>query len=78
MQALKDNKTPLQLVQMPCVTVELTKFKHDKLHLHSHGHPHHHHHHLQRQSSTSSRERLDSELHFKQSFSARSPLFSCW
>lgn len=80
-QALKDNKTPLQLVQMPCVTVELTKFKHDRLHLNSHPPPssHHHHHTIQRQNSTSSRERLDSDsLHFKQSFSARSPLFSCW
>lgn len=92
-QALKDNKTPLQLVQMPCVTVELTKLKHDRLHsIHYHQlnqqgsqqqqqtqqpTPA-----LQRQSSTQSatggRERLDSDVHFKQSFSSRSPLFSCW
>jgi hypothetical protein len=26
-QALKDNKSPLQLTQMPCITVELTKLK---------------------------------------------------
>ncbi len=88
-QALKDNKTPLQLVQMPCVTVELTKLKHDKLHhIHFHQHPS-----IQRQNSnqsssgacgagaggSSGRERLDSsDVHFKQSFSSRSPLFSCW
>jgi phosphatidylinositol 4-kinase type 2 len=66
-QALKDNKTPLQLVQMPCVTVELTKLKTERLHS------------IQRQTSTtSSRERLDSDLQYKQSFSAKSPLFSCW
>ena len=71
-QALKDNKTPLQLVQMPCVTVELTKLKQERILL-----PHQHHH-LQRQASTSSRERLDSDVQFKQIFSAKSPLFSCW
>ncbi|CAF0942331.1 unnamed protein product [Brachionus calyciflorus] len=68
-QALKDNRTPLQLVQMPCVTVELTKLKHhDKHHSslqHQHSHP-------------SARERLDSDVQFKQSFHSRSPLFSCW
>lgn len=70
-QALKDNKTPLQLVQMPCVTVELTKLKHDKSHQHSA--------HSGRRNSTTSRERHDSEnVHFKQSFSSRAPLFSCW
>ena len=31
-QALKDSKTPLQLVQMHTITVELTKLKHDKAH----------------------------------------------
>lgn len=81
-QALKDNKTPLQLVQMPCITVELTKLKHDKSQpstgsapqtpTTSHGHhpftAHVHH-----------RERLDSDhFHFKQSVSSRAPLFSCW
>jgi hypothetical protein len=29
-QALKENKTPLQLVQMPCVLVERKKFKYEK------------------------------------------------
>lgn len=77
-QALRDNKSPLQLVQMPCITVELTKLKHEKTH---------HHQQLQRQTSsatgnadseTERRERHDSEIQFKQSFSSRSPLFSCW
>lgn len=76
-QALRDNKTPLQLVQMPCITVELTKLKHEK----SHHHPTHDSNQVQRQStagSATTRERLDSEIQFKQSFSSRSPLFSCW
>lgn len=76
-QALRDNKSPLQLVQMPCVTVEMTKLKHEK----SHHHPHDlqsEHLSLQRQISGERRERLDSEVHYKQSFSSRSPLFSCW
>lgn len=78
-QALRDNKTPLQLVQMPPVTVELTKFKHEKSHHHPHSHDSTSHPNLQRQSSgTSQRERHDSEIQFKQSFSSRSPLFSCW
>ena len=47
-QALKDSKTPLQLVQMHTITVELTKLKHDKAH----------------------------QLHFKQNFSSREPLFT--
>lgn len=72
-QALKDNKSPFQLVQMPCVTVELTKFKHDK----TTNQPHTQYQ-LQHQVSTTSRERLDSDIQFKQSFSSKSPLFSCW
>ena len=78
-QALKDNKTPLQLVQMPTVTVELTKLKHDRSH-----HHHHHGHNAQQQTPQlqhqSSRERLESDiiLQFKQSFSSRAPLFTCW
>lgn len=80
-QALRDNKTPLQLVQMPPVTVELTKLKHEKSHHHPHSHESTAHPGLQRQSSATSgtqRERHDSEIQFKQSFSSRSPLFSCW
>ncbi|RNA41501.1 Phosphatidylinositol 4-kinase type 2-beta [Brachionus plicatilis] len=66
-QALKDGRTPLQLVQMPCVTVELTKLKQDKQH------------HIQAQPSyLSNRDRLDSDVELKQSFHSRSPLFSCW
>ncbi len=78
-QALKDNKTPLQLVQMPTVTVELTKLKHDRSH-----HHHHHGHNVQQHTPQlqhqSSRERLESDiiLQFKQSFSSRAPLFTCW
>ena len=64
MQALIDDKTPLQLVQMPCVTVELTKIKRER--------------NQSQNSQHSTRSRLDSEVHFKQSFSSRSPLFSCW
>lgn len=91
-QALKDNKTPLQLVQMPCITVELTKLKHDRQLSSSCSAPqtpvtsnsgHHHPHTMQHQSAaaaTSSyhRERLDSDFHFKQSVSSRAPIFSCW
>ena len=84
-QALKDCKTPLQLVQMPCVLVERTKFKYDK-------------HSIQkimrnesieaiipRRNSTSQQQHdatssaaSQTEMHYTQSFSARSPLFSCW
>lgn len=92
-QALKDNKTPLQLVQMPCITVELTKLKHDRQPSSSStasatggatpattSGAGHHHHIIQHQTSTGSyhRERLDSDFHFKQSISSRAPLFSCW
>lgn len=81
-QALKDNKTPLQLVQMPTVTVELTKLKHDR---HAH-HSHHSHHSTAQQQQQpqlqhqSSRDRAESDfiLQFKQSFSHRAPLFTCW
>jgi phosphatidylinositol 4-kinase type 2 len=81
-QALKDNKTPLQLVQMPCVLVERTKFKYDKHSIDSL---------LQRRSathtrrpsihdhtSTSARNQDTSDITYTQSFSNRSPLFSCW
>lgn len=82
-QALRDNKTPLQLMQMPSITVELTKIKNEsKQHGTSHETgAHHHHDTLQRQvsgTSTTTRERLDSEIHFKQNFSSKAPLFSCW
>jgi hypothetical protein len=66
---------------MPSITVELTKVKNDKtqhqqsLQYHAHNS---HHDKMQRQASTSSRDRGDSEIQFKQSFSSRSPLFSCW
>lgn len=77
-QALKDNKTPVQLVQMPTVTVELTKLKHERIHHHPH-----HSHSVQQQpqlQQQSSRDRLESDiiLQFKQSFSSRAPLFTCW
>lgn len=83
-QALKDDKTPLQLVQMPCITVELTKLKHDKQPSSSSvpttpttSQPPLHN--IFHSSTTSShRERLDSDFHFKQSISSRAPLFSCW
>ena len=81
-QALKDSKTPLQLVQMPCVLVERTKFKYDK-------------HSIQKmmrnepqQDSNRHNSETDppatptsgsaTEMHYTQSFSAKSPLFSCW
>ena len=84
-QTLKDSKTPLQLVQMPCVLVERTKFKYDR-------------HTIQKMMSNEptdiqSRHNSEnnnssdaaatpsgstSEMHYTQSFSARSPLFSCW
>ena len=112
-QALKENKTPIQLVQMPCVLVERTKFKYDNKstidkilqktsnlassnqhHQHQHNHPatqtqtnDNNQRHLsnsndtldnQNSISSTTRERNDSEMHYTQSFSAKSPLFSCW
>lgn len=93
-QALKENKTPLQLVQMPCVLVERTKFKYDKntiqtLLLRSD------HRNAPNSLTLPSTQfsnvdvtttpgsqtvltRTDNEMHYTQSFSQRSPLFSCW
>jgi hypothetical protein len=85
-QALKDNKTPLQLVQMPTVTVELTKLKHDRHHNPHHLQPHHRHNTTQQPTQPPqlqqqlSRERAENDiiLEFKQRFTPRTPLFTSW
>jgi hypothetical protein len=89
-QALKDNKTPLQLVQMPCVLVERTKFKYDKNTIQTMMNRNQADGFTRPSSSLNNVDvtttptgsttltTRDTEMHYTQSFSARSPLFSCW